>query len=168
MYLRKSGHIFRRVTRCEWAHGVEISTGSLGQGLAAGSGMALAAKLDGRESRIYVLMGDGEMQEGMIWEAAMAAAHYRLDNLVGILDYNGLQIDGPVDEIMSLEPLADKWRAFGWDVISVDGHDFDEINGALDAAKGQGQTHFHNGKNSEGQGVSFMENQVDWHGKAPK
>ena len=168
MYLRKSGHMLQGHPDAVGTPGVEISTGSLGQGLAAGSGMALAAKLDGRESRIYVLMGDGEMQEGMIWEAAMAAAHYRLDNLVGILDYNGLQIDGPVDEIMSLEPLADKWRAFGWDVISVDGHDFDEINGALDAAKkAKDKPTFIMAKTVKGKGVSFMENRVDWHGKAP-
>ena len=148
--------------------GVEASTGSLGQGLSIGLGMALAGKLDQRDYRVYVLLGDGESQEGQVWEAAMAAAHYRAGNLTAILDYNGLQIDGPIEKVMSPLPLPDKWRAFGWEVREVDGHDFRELLTAFDWAKGV------NDKPSmiiahtiKGKGVSFMEGMVDWHGKAP-
>lgn len=148
--------------------GVEVSTGSLGQGLAAANGMALAARLDGRNYRVYVLLGDGELQEGMVWEAAMASAHYRLDNLVAFVDYNGLQIDGPVAEIMSLEPLAGKWRAFGWHTLVIDGHDYDQITGALAEARAvKGRPVAVIAKTVKGKGVSFMEGKVDWHGKAP-
>ncbi len=149
--------------------GVEVSTGSLGQGLSAGNGMALAAKLDGRDYRVFVLLGDGEIQEGMVWEAAMAAAHYRLDNVTAFLDHNGLQIDGPITEVMSPEPVADKWRAFGWDVQEIDGHDIGQIIKAVEAARQvKGKPQMIIAQTCKGKGVSFMENQVDWHGTAPK
>ncbi|SCY48812.1 transketolase [Alkaliphilus peptidifermentans] len=149
--------------------GVEMSTGSLGQGFSASCGMAIANKLDKRDSRVYALLGDGELQEGLVWEAAMAAAHFKLDNLTAIIDYNGLQIDGPNEEVMGINPLADKFKAFNWNVIECDGHDFEELIKAFEEAK--------NTKNSptviiaktvKGKGVSFMENQVGWHGNAPK
>jgi len=148
--------------------GVEASTGSLGQGLSIGVGMALAGRLDQRDYRVYVLLGDGEIQEGQVWEAAMAAAHYKAGNLTAILDHNGLQIDGPIEQVMSPLPLPDKWRAFGWEVREVDGHNFRDLLAAFDWAKGV------NDKPSmiiahtvKGKGVSFMEGVVDWHGKAP-
>lgn len=148
--------------------GVDMSTGSLGQGLAAANGMALAGRLDQADYRVYALMGDGENQEGMIWEAAMAAAHYKLDNLTAFLDYNGLQIDGPTDEIMSLGDIAAKWRAFGWKVIEIDGHDFQAIHAAVEEAKTvKGQPTIIIAKTTKGRGVSFMEDEVDWHGNAP-
>jgi len=148
--------------------GVEMSTGSLGQGLSVANGMALAGKLDGRSYRVYVLLGDGEIQEGQVWEAAMAAAHYRLDNVTAFLDYNGFQIDGPVREVMSPEPVANKWRAFGWHVIEIDGHDFKQILSAVETARSvKGRPTMVVAKTIKGKGVSFMENQVDWHGVAP-
>lgn len=149
--------------------GVEFSTGSLGQGLAAANGMALAARLDKKDYRVYVLLGDGEIQEGMVWEAAMAAAHYRLDNLTAFLDYNGLQIDGPLAEVMGVEPLPEKWRAFGWDVQVIDGHSMAEILAAVERARAvKGKPQMIIARTVKGKGVSFMENQVDWHGTAPK
>lgn len=148
--------------------GVEASTGSLGQGLSIGLGMALAARLDGAAWRVYVMLGDGEIQEGQVWEAAMAAAHYRVDNLTAILDWNGLQIDGPNDEVMSIQPVAEKWRAFGWEVGEVDGHRFPEILQALRWARSvRGRPAIVLARTVKGRGVSFMEGQVDWHGKAP-
>ncbi|MDA8210738.1 MAG: transketolase [Clostridia bacterium] len=149
--------------------GVEMSTGSLGQGLSAANGMALAGKLDKRDFRVYALLGDGEIQEGQVWEAAMLAAHYKLDNLVGFLDHNGLQIDGPITEVMSPEPVADKWRAFGWNVVVVNGHDIRAIAGALAGAREvKGQPTMIIAETVKGKGVSFMENQAGWHGNAPK
>ncbi len=148
--------------------GVEASAGSLGQGISMAVGMALAGKLDGRSYRVYTLLGDGECQEGQVWEAAMAAAHYKLDNLVAIVDRNGLQIDGPTEDVMSLEPLAEKWRAFGWHTLEIDGHAFPEILAALDeasATKGRPTAIIAN--TVKGKGVSFMENAVEWHGVAP-
>lgn len=148
--------------------GVEMSTGSLGQGLAAANGMALAGKLDRKGYRVYVLLGDGEVQEGMIWEAAMAAAHYKLDNLTAFLDHNGLQIDGPNEEIMKVEPLKAKWEAFGWNVIEIDGHSFEEILDSVEKAKMvKGKPTIIIARTVKGKGVSYMENAVDWHGKAP-
>lgn len=148
--------------------GVEMSTGSLGQGLSTACGMALAGKLDRVDYRVYVLLGDGEVQEGQIWEAAMAAAHYRLDNLTAFLDYNGLQIDGAIREVMSPEPLADKWRAFGWHVQEIDGHDMAAILAAVQRAQQvQGQPQMIVARTVKGKGVSFMENQAGWHGNAP-
>jgi transketolase len=147
---------------------VEFSTGSLGQGLSLGVGQALALKLDGRQSKVFCIMGDGEQQEGSVWEAAMEAAQYRLDNLVGIVDVNRLQIDGKVADVMNVEPLADKYRAFGWDVVHINGHDMEQIVMALEGARA------HTGKpliiladTIKGKGVSFMEDVVGWHGKAP-
>ena len=149
--------------------GVEASTGSLGHGLSIGVGMALAAKMDQQTHRVFVLMGDGETQEGSIWEAAMAAGHYRLDNLVGIVDRNQLQIDGPTEGIISLEPYQDKWEAFGWQVKEIDGHNMSEIVATLRS------TPFHPRKPSlvishttKGKGISFMENNPEWHGGAPR
>lgn len=167
--LRKLGSRLQGHPDMKSLPGVEVSTGSLGQGLSAGNGMALAAKLDGRDYRVFVLLGDGEIQEGMVWEAAMAAAHYRLDNVTAFLDHNGLQIDGPITEVMSPEPVADKWRAFGWDVQEIDGHDIGQIIKAVEAARQvKGKPQMIVAKTCKGKGVSFMENQVDWHGTAPK
>lgn len=145
--------------------GVEASTGSLGQGLSIGCGMALAGRLDRRGYRVYVLMGDGEMDEGQVWEAAMFAAHQRLDNLVAIVDRNRLQLDGFTEEIVGLEPLAEKWRAFGWNVREVDGHDLGQVAEALDEAEGvRGKPTVLLARTVKGKGVSFMENQVKYHG----
>jgi transketolase len=131
--------------------------------------MALAARLDGRDYRVYALLGDGELQEGQVWEAAMAAAHYALENLVAIVDYNGLQIDGPVSEVMAPEPVPDKWRAFGWHVLEIDGHDMRQILAAFaEARHTRGQPTAIIARTVKGKGVSFMENEVDWHGVAPK
>jgi len=148
--------------------GVEMSTGSLGQGLSAGVGMALAGRLDRRGYTVYVLLGDGEVEEGQVWEAAMAASHYGLDNIVAIVDHNGLQIDGPVRDVMSPLPLADKWRAFGWETIEIDGHDFSQILPALRGAREATGPFAIVARTVKGKGVSFMENQVGWHGKAPR
>ncbi len=148
--------------------GVEMSTGSLGQGLSVANGVALAFKLDRSPRRVYVLIGDGEMQEGQIWEAAMTASHYKLDNLTAILDYNGLQIDGPVNSIKSVEPVAEKWRAFGWEVRKIDGHDIKQIIEALDWADTvKGKPSFIIAKTVKGKGVSFMEGKVKFHGVPP-
>ena len=149
--------------------GIEASTGSLGQGLGIAVGMALAGKLDKANWRVYSLVGDGECQEGSVWEAAMAASHYKLDNLTVILDRNSLQIDGPTEEVMSVEPFADKWTAFGWNVLAVDGHNLEEILKALDNAESlKGSPTVIIAKTVKGKGVSFMENEAGWHGKAPK
>jgi len=145
--------------------GVEMSTGSLGQGLSAAVGMSLALKLDKKRNRIYAVMGDGELQEGQVWEASMAAAHYKCDNLCAFIDYNKLQIDGPIDEIMGVDPLADKFKAFGWEVIEIDGHNFQEIDDALvkaDAVKGKPVAII--ADTVKGKGVSFMEGQLSFHG----
>jgi len=148
---------------------LETSTGSLGQGLSIAVGLALASKLDNDAFRVYCLIGDGESQEGQIWEAAMCAPKYGLDNLVCILDYNKAQIDGYVKDVMPLEPIADKWTSFGWHVVSIDGHNYDQILDALDEARAtKGRPTFILADTLKGKGVSFMENMVDWHGKAPK
>ena len=148
--------------------GVDMSTGSLGQGLACAGGMALAGKIDGKGYRVYALMGDGEIEEGEIWEAAMAAAKYRLDNLCGLVDVNGLQIDGATADVMPSEPLDAKFAAFGWHVIKADGHDFDSLRAALKQAREtQGQPSVILARTTKGKGVSYMEGQCGWHGKAP-
>ena len=148
--------------------GVEASTGSLGQGLSMGLGMALAAKLDGSSRRIYVVTGDGEMQEGQVWEALMAAPKFHLDNLTLIVDANNGQIDGHVSEIMPLEPLADKLRSFNWDTRCVDGHDLEALDQALAAIQTvRDRPQAIVAKTTKGKGVSFMEDQIAWHGKAP-
>ena len=148
--------------------GVDMSTGSLGQGISAACGMALAAKIDGKDSRVYAILGDGEIEEGQVWEAAMFAAHYKLDNLCAIVDNNNLQIDGTVEEVMSPYPITDKFAAFGWNVVTIDAHDFDQIEAAMNAAKAvKGKPTVLVQKSVKGKGVSFMENQVSWHGAAP-
>ena len=148
--------------------GIEACTGSLGQGLSVAQGMALASKLDGDKFHVYCIIGDGESQEGQVWEAAMSAPKYKVDTLTVILDYNHGQIDGHVEEVMPLEPVADKWRAFNWNVLSIDGHDVAAILGALDAAKAhKGRPTFIIANTVKGKGVSFMENQIAWHGSAP-
>lgn len=148
--------------------GIEMSTGSLGQGFAVAGGMAIANKMDGNPGRIYSILGDGELQEGLIWEAAMSAGHYKLDNLVAIVDNNGLQIDGRNEDVMTVAPVAEKFASFGWNVISIDGHDMQQICEALDAAKAcKGQPTAIIAKTVKGKGVSFMEDQAGWHGKAP-
>lgn len=148
--------------------GVDMSTGSLGQGLAAADGMALANRLSGNSHRVYALIGDGESEEGEIWEAAMAAAHYKNDNLCAVIDVNGLQIDGTTDEVIGPNPLDEKFRAFGWHVISVNGHDFDELRAAFkEAEETKGQPTAIIAHTIKGKGVSYMENQAGWHGKAP-
>ena len=166
--LRKLGSRLQGHPDLNLLPGVEMSTGSLGQGFSASIGMALAGKLDKKDYDVYVLLGDGECQEGIVWEAAMAAAHYKLDNLTGFLDLNGLQIDGPIEEVMNPEPLAEKWEAFGWHVLKIDGHDIRAILGALEERKTiKDQPVMIVSKTIKGKGVSFMENQVGWHGKAP-
>ena len=148
--------------------GVDMSTGSLGQGLSAAVGMAIAGKLDGAGYRVYALMGDGEIEEGQIWEAAMSAAKYGLSNLCGIVDVNGLQIDGRTADVMPSEPLDKKFEAFGWNVIKADGHDFDSLRAALAEAKAEkSRPSVILAKTVKGKGVSFMENDAGWHGKAP-
>ncbi|MDW5299291.1 MAG: transketolase [Sedimentibacter sp.] len=148
--------------------GVEASTGSLGQGLSIANGMALAFKLDKKENRVFVLIGDGEMQEGMIWEAAMLANHYKLDNVTAILDHNGLQIDGRNSDVMTIEPIDEKWRAFGWHVIKADGHDFNSLEKAFEERKTvNGKPAVIIAETTKGKGCSFMEDKASWHGKAP-
>ncbi|MCU0859764.1 MAG: transketolase [Thermoplasmata archaeon] len=148
--------------------GIEMSTGSLGHGLAAGNGMALAARLDRKLYRIYVLLGDGEMDVGETWEAAMLASHYKLDNVTAFIDRNRLQLDGPTEKIMSIEPLADKWKAFGWHVIEINGHAMKEIIHATNEAKGvKGRPTVIICHTVKGKGVSYMEGNLHFHGKAP-
>lgn len=148
--------------------GIDMSTGSLGQGVSAACGMAKAAKLDGKDYRVYAMLGDGEIEEGQVWEAAMFAAHQKLDNLCLMIDNNGLQIDGPVCEVGGPEPIDEKYRAFGFDVQVIDGHNFDEIEAAFAHAKTvKGKPSAIIARTVKGKGVSFMENQVKWHGSAP-
>ena len=166
--LRKTGSKLQGHPDMRKVPGVDMSTGSLGQGLSVANGMAMAAKLDKKDYRVFALLGDGELQEGQVWEAAMAAVHYKLDNLVAFVDHNGLQIDGPVTEVMSPEPVTDKFRAFGWHVISIDGHDFEQIRQALLESKGvEGKPTMIVAKTIKGKGISYMENQAGWHGSAP-
>jgi transketolase len=147
--------------------GIDMSSGSLGQGISAACGMALAGKLDNKDYRVYTVLGDGECEEGQVWEAAMFAAHNNLDNLVVFVDQNGLQIDGPVEEVAGIEPLDKKFESFGFEVIKIDGHNFDEIETSLNKAKTiKGKPTAILAKTVKGKGVSFMENQVGWHGKA--
>ena len=148
--------------------GVDMSTGSLGQGVSCAAGMALAAKKLGRSCRVYALLGDGEIQEGQVWEAMMFACHYDLDNLCVIIDNNGLQIDGPVDQVMSPYPIPEKLRAFGAEVVEIDGHDFEQIEAAFEKARAtKGAPTAIVMKTVKGKGVSYMEGQAGWHGKAP-
>ncbi len=148
--------------------GIDMTTGSLGQGLSAAVGMALANRISKNDHRIYSLVGDGESEEGQIWEAAMAAGHYKLDNLCAVIDENGLQIDGKTSDIVSPAPFEDKFRAFGWNVLSIDGHDYEQIYDAFMKAKEmKGKPTCIVAKTIKGKGVSFMENEAGWHGKAP-
>ena len=166
--LRKLGSILQGHPDMKKVPGVEMSTGSLGQGFSVACGMAMAAKMDNAPWNVYALLGDGEVQEGIIWEAAMSAAHYKLDNMIAFLDYNGLQIDGEVESVMSINPIEDKFRNFGWNVITIDGHDFDQIFAALDMAKDTvDKPTMIIAKTIKGKGISFMENQSSWHGSAP-
>jgi transketolase len=157
------GHPHMRATP-----GVEVSTGSLGQGLSMAVGMAAAAKLDRAKWRVYCLLGDGETQEGQVWEAANAGRQYRLDNLTAIIDHNGLQIDGRVEDVMSVEPLRDRWEAFGWKVFEVDGHDIAELSRTFETTRDvRGAPTLLICHTTKGKGVSFMEGRAEWHGKAP-
>ena len=172
MSLRKLGSHFQGHPNRDKVEGIEMSTGSLGQGFSVAVGMAMAAKLDeavGKASgRVYTLLGDGELQEGLVWEAAMAAAHYRLDNLCAIVDWNGLQIDGKNEDVMTVAPIDEKFQAFGFHTISIDGHDFGQIFAAFDEARAcKGKPTVIIAKTHKGHGVSFMEDQAGWHGKAP-
>jgi len=165
---RKLGCSFQGHPCMKKTRGIEMSSGSLGQGLSVGVGIALAARLDKKDYRTYVLIGDGESQEGQIWESAMSAAHYKLDNLCAILDYNNLQIDGKVEDIMAIEPIKDKWEAFGWHTIQINGHSFEEIVEAFgEAISVKYKPTIIIAKTIKGKGVSFMENRCEWHGKAP-
>lgn len=166
--LRKYGSILQGHPDMNKTPGVDISSGSLGNGLSVGVGMALSARMKGLDYNVYVMMGDGELQEGMVWEAAMCAAHHKVKNLIAIIDCNNLQINGTVDEIMSVEPLPDKWRAFGWKVIRVaDGNDMKQVLASLDEAKQTESPVVILAKTVKGKGVSFMENVAVWHGQAP-
>ena len=152
---------------CIHIPGVDMSSGSLGQGISAAVGMALGAKMENRDFRVYTLLGDGEIQEGMVWEAAMAASHHDLKNLVAIVDCNGVQINGWVNDIMTVEPLADKWRAFGWKVVEVNGHNMKDVLTALHTAKTMRHPTAILMRTVKGKGVSFMEDDSVWHGSAP-
>jgi transketolase len=166
--LRKIGSILQGHPDMRKTPGVEASTGSEGQGLSMGIGMALAAKLDRKHHRIHVMLGDGELNCGQIWEAAMSASFYKVDNLVAVVDRNKLQLDGPTEQIMSIEPLSDKWKAFGWHVIEINGHDFKEILKAFaEAREIKGKPTVIIAHTIKGKGVSFMEGAVGFHGKAP-
>lgn len=148
--------------------GIDMSTGSLGQGISAAVGMALAGKTDNKDYRVYALLGDGELEEGQVWEAAMAGAHYKLDNLTIFIDFNGLQIDGDITNVMNPTPIDKKFEAFGWNVLVIDGHNFDEIIAAIEKAKNYKEKPTAIICNTvKGKGVSFMENQASWHGTAP-
>ena len=153
---------------CIHIPGVDMSSGSLGQGISAACGMALSAKVSSDTYKVYTILGDGEIEEGQVWEAAMFAAHYKLDNLVAIVDNNGLQIDGKIEDVMSPYPIVDKFKAFGWHVIEMDAHDFDSIEAAFNEAESvSGHPVAIIQKSVKGKGVSFMENNVSWHGSAP-
>ena len=166
--LRQLGSIYQGHPDRRFIPALEASTGSLGQGLSIGIGMGLAAKVDGKDFRTYVVLGDGEIQEGQIWEAAMFAAFHKVDNVVAIVDYNRIQLDGFVKDIMELEPLADKWRAFGWHVVEVDGHDVAALQKAFaEASATKGTPTVLLAHTIKGKGVSFMENNPKYHGVAP-
>lgn len=166
--LRKIGSYLQGHPSMLLTPGVDMSTGSLGQGISAACGMALSAKLSKKDYRVYAVLGDGETQEGMVWEASMLASHYKLDNLLIFVDKNGLQIDGSTDEVCSIEPITDKFEAFGWNVLTIDAHNFEEIESAVNTAKTvKGKPTVVIQTSVKGKGVSFMENNVSWHGTAP-
>lgn len=166
--LRKMGSILQGHPNMNYVPGIDMSTGSLGQGISTAVGMAIAGKLDNKDYRVYTLLGDGELEEGQVWEASMSAAHYKLNNLTAFIDYNGLQIDGNCENVMSPMPIDEKFKAFGWNVINIDGHDFEQIFDAIEKAKAE--TNKPTAvvcKTIKGKGVSFMENEAGWHGSAP-
>ncbi len=167
--LRKSSSYLQGHPNMQTTPGVDMSTGSLGQGLSVANGMALAGRLDHKDYWVYCIMGDGEIQEGQVWEAAMSAGHYGLDHLIAFVDHNHLQIDGNNDEVMTVNPIEDKFRAFGWDVMTIDGNDLEAVSDAVDSAKAKlnGRPTLVVAETVKGKGVSFMENQVGWHGVAP-
>ena len=167
--LRKTASYLQGHPDMKGTPGVDMSTGSLGQGISAACGMALSAKVSGDSYRVYTILGDGESQEGQVWEAAMFAAHYKLDNLVAVIDLNGLQIDGSITEVMNPTPHDEKLLAFGWNVITIDAHNFEEIESAFKQAREtKGKPTAIIAKSVKGKGVSFMENKCEWHGQAPK
>ena len=167
--LRKTASYLQGHPDMKGVPGVDMSTGSLGQGISTACGMALSAKISGEDYRVYTVLGDGESEEGQVWEAAMFAAHYKLDNLVAILDLNGLQIDGPITEVMNPTPHDEKFLAFGWNVITIDAHDLDQIESALKQAREtKGKPTAIIARSTKGKGVSYMENACEWHGQAPK
>ena len=166
--LRKVGSKLQGHPSMRYLEGVDISTGSLGQGISTAVGMALGGKIDNKDYRVYTVLGDGEIQEGQVWEAAMYASAKKLDNLVAVIDNNNLQIDGSVEEVNSPYPIPEKFLAFGWNVIEIDAHDFDQIEDAFKKAREcKGKPTAIVQKSTKGKGVSFMENQVSWHGSAP-
>lgn len=167
--LRKNTSMLQGHPDMKGTPGVDMTTGSLGLGISASCGMALSAKVSGDSYRVYTVLGDGETEEGQVWEAAMFAAHYKLDNLVAYVDWNGLQIDGPIAEVMNPTPYAEKFEAFGWHVISINAHDFNEIEAAYKEARAtKGQPTVIIARSVKGKDVSFMENKCEWHGAAPK
>ena len=160
---------YLKVIHMRTVPGVDMSTGSLAQGMSAAVGMALAGKIDNKDYRVFLGLGDGELEEGLNWEASMEAAHYKLDNMICFVDYNGLQIDGKITDVMNPEPIADKFEAFGWYVQSIDAHDYEQIEKAIENAKNQkGKPNMIVAHSIKGKGVSFMEGQAGWHGVAPK
>ena len=166
--LRKIGSRLQGHPNMNDLPGIDMSTGSLGQGISAAVGMALAGKIDNKDYRVYSILGDGELEEGQVWEASMSAAHYKLDNLTIFVDFNGLQIDGNITEVMNPSPIDKKFEAFGWNVMVIDGHNYDEILDAIDKAKAcKGKPTAIICNTVKGKGVSFMENQAGWHGTAP-
>ena len=167
--LRKTASYLQGHPDMKGVPGVDMSTGSLGQGISCACGMALSGKISGDPYRVYTIVGDGESEEGQVWEAAMFAAHYKLDNLVAVLDLNGLQIDGPITEVMNPTPHDEKFLAFGWNVITINAHDFDEIESAFKQAREtKGKPTVIIARSTKGKGVSYMENSCEWHGQAPK
>lgn len=166
MNLRKIGSMLQGHPDSKNIPGVDVSTGSLGQGISNAVGMALGLKYKKNKAKVYTILGDGEMQEGLVWEALMAGGHYKLDNLVAILDYNGLQIDGKNDEVMTISPVDKKFESFGWNVVTCDGHDYDDIDRAFNKVV-EGKPTMIIAKTIKGKGVSFMENEAGWHGQAP-
>ncbi len=168
--LRQAGSVLQGHPDMRKTRGTDASSGSLGQGLSIANGLALGLRLDGNSANVYVMLGDGELQEGQVWEAAMSAAHYRLGKVIAIVDKNGLQIDGEVKKVMGVEPVDAKWRAFGWDVTEIDGHDFSQIVPALESPRGKGLVDKPTviiARTVKGKGVSFFENQARYHGVAP-
>jgi len=166
--LRKLGAMLQGHPDSKNVPGVDVSTGSLGQGISNAVGIALGLRLDNSQSKVYVMLGDGELQEGLVWEAAMSSAHYKLGNLIAVVDNNGLQIDGKNEDVMGIAPLDEKWRSFGWNVISCEGHDFDDIDRAFnEAEKCTDKPSVIIAQTVKGKGVSFMEHQAGWHGQAP-